>query len=270
MTNPPPYGQQPGDGQAGPTQRDGFPQYGPGYPGPGTFSQPDGPPDSGQPGGFPSYAGNEPTLQLPRTAFGTPPTAPTPTPPRKDNTLQLLGIIAGVVTVLAIIGITAFVTPGFLVSHDDAGSTPSVQTAPPTEEPTDLPTQLPTDLPTQLPTDLPTELPSGLPTGPATGGPVVTAPTGKAAITAFLASVNAGNVKAALSRSCVSSRDLLQSTVTDAVQHHAKLQASGLDDNSLLVMGQLSGTVDGHPATGAVTATNFDQRGFCVSTFLAM
>ncbi len=235
-----------------------------------TNPPPYGPQDSGRPGGFPSYGGSEPTLQLPRTAFGAPPAAPGPTPPKKDNTLQLLGIIAGVVTVLAIIGITAFVTPGFLVSHDDdAGSTPSVQTAPPTEEPTDLPTDLPTRLPTELPS-LPTELPSALPTGPATGGPVVTAPTGKAAITAFLASVNAGNVKAALSRSCVSSRDLLQSTVTEAVQHHAKLRATGLDDNSLLVMGQLSGTVDGHPVTGAVTATNFDQRGFCVSTFLAM
>jgi hypothetical protein len=272
MTNPPPYGQQPRDGQSGPPQHDGFPHYGPGYPGPGTFSQPGGPQDSDRRDGFPSYSGSEPTLQLPRTAFGTPPAAPTPTPPKKDNTLQILGIIAGVVTVLAIIGITAFVTPGFLVSHSEkAGSTPPVQT-PPTAAPTDLPTQLPTE-----PMPSPQQTESGpdqslppLPSLPgSTGGPVTTATTGKAAITAFLARVNAGDKPGALARACPASRGLLDATVDDAIANKAKLQATGLDDNDLLVIGQLAGTVAGRQASGTVSATNFDHKGFCVSTFIA-
>jgi len=245
-------------------------QYG-GYPGPGTFSRPGGYQQSGghPQQGVPSYGEHDPTRQFPQGGgrFGQPPAVQPPAgPPQppKNNAGPILGIIAAVVAILATLGITAFVTPGFLVSHhdDEAGSPSGGSTTVPTEPQGSVPGQtLPTLPPGSVP-PLPTELPSS-------GGPVVTATTGRAAITAFLAKVNAGDKAGALSRACLTSRGLLDSTVGDAIENHAKVQATGVDENDVLVIGELTGTVAGRQATGTVSATNFDHTGFCVSTFIA-
>jgi hypothetical protein len=127
MTYPPqPYGQQPEPyGQGGQTPSGGFPQQGsPRYPGrqyPGQQYPGQGQRYAGQ-----QYPGYDQQQQYGQTyqygqeyaqGFGGP-----PAPPEKGKTGLLIGIVVGLVVLIAV-GVTGFVAPGFFLSEGNtAGS----------------------------------------------------------------------------------------------------------------------------------------------------
>jgi len=106
---PDPYGQQPGG--YGQQQPGGYPQYGqqPGY------GQPGYPQPYPQPGAGGSGGGYPPTGQFP--GYGAPP------PGGGGGKKGLwIGLSVGLVVILAALGITGFVAPGFFLSDDESAS----------------------------------------------------------------------------------------------------------------------------------------------------
>jgi hypothetical protein len=94
-----------------------------------------------------------------------------PPPPKKSNTGLIVGLVAGVVVVLAALGVTGFVTPGFFLSKDaPAAAGAGKQSAP-------------------------------APPGPVPGADSVD-PARKALIDKFVAALNAGDAPTAVAELC--------------------------------------------------------------------
>ncbi|MGW4061098.1 hypothetical protein ACWEGE_22650 [Amycolatopsis sp. NPDC004747] len=175
-----------------------------------------------------------------------------PAPPKKSKTGMWIGIGATVVVVLAVLGITGFVAPGFFLSKDDtntaAAPSSSTSAKPSPSKPT---SKKPTTSASQPPAD------SG-------GG----ASDAKAVLQGFIDKLNAGDNNGAVALGCADSKQLLSSWLETFLKPPLQLQLGDVPADKYLVEGEVTGTSAGKPVKGTLSATNFDKKGFCVSTML--
>ncbi|MEU4249686.1 hypothetical protein AB0F15_19975 [Amycolatopsis sp. NPDC026612] len=173
-----------------------------------------------------------------------------PAPPKKSRTGMWVAIGSAVVVVLALVGITGFVAPGFFLSKDDntaaapASSTSAKPSAPKTTS--------------RKSTTRATE-------PPAAGGGNSDA---KAVLQGFIDKLNAGDNNGAVAMGCADSKDLLSSWLDTFLKPPLQLQLGEVPADKYLVSGEVTGTAAGKPVKGTLSATNFDKKGFCVSTML--
>ncbi|MGW3961932.1 hypothetical protein ACWED2_19065 [Amycolatopsis sp. NPDC005003] len=175
-----------------------------------------------------------------------------PAPPKKSKTGMWIAIGATVVVVLAALGITGFVAPGFFLSKDDTNTAaaPSSSTSgkPSPSKPT---SKKPTASASQPPTD-------------GGGG----ASDAKAVLQGFIDKLNAGDNNGAVALGCADSKQLLSSWLETFLKPPLQLQLGDVPADKYLVEGEVTGTSAGKPVKGTLSATNFDKKGFCVSTML--
>jgi hypothetical protein len=170
-----------------------------------------------------------------------------PAPPKQSKTGMWIAVGAAVVVVLAVLGVTGFVTPGFFLSKDDNNVA-----APPATSTSAKPSTPRKTTPTTKPST-----PSGSGSADAKG-----------VLQGFIDKLNAGDTPGALALGCSDSKDLLDSWLTTFLKPPLKLQLGEVPDDEYLVEGQVTGTSAGKSVKGTLSATNFDDKGFCVSTML--
>lgn len=171
-------------------------------------------------------------------------------PGRKPPTGLLIGIAAGVV-VLAVLGFTAFIAPGFLTGDPDPVAAPVTSgSAPPRATST-------------APSSRLTETPSPAPSSPASAEP---APGGRGGsgpadasvekvIKDFVAELNAGDAGGAKQLMCAGGRGD-DSAVSALAAQKPSLEVGELQAKSSKVLtGQVTGTAGGKPVEATVTAT---------------
>ncbi|WP_410630332.1 hypothetical protein [Amycolatopsis sp. cmx-4-83] len=175
-----------------------------------------------------------------------------PAPPKKSKTGMWIAVGATVVVVLAALGVTGFVAPGFFLSKDDNTNV----AAPPSSSTSAKPTSPKTTTPKKSTT--PT---SKAPTGSG-------ASDAKAVLQGFIDKLNSGDKTGAIALGCADSKDLLGSWLDTFLKPPLKLELGEVPDDEYLVEGQVTGTSAGKNVKGTLSATNFDDKGFCVSTML--
>lgn len=173
-----------------------------------------------------------------------------PAPPKKSNTGLWIGIGVAVVVVLAAVGVLGFVTPGFFLSKDSNTAAPPSTSARPTAP---------------KPTTPKKTTPSTQPSTPSGSGGGADA---KGVLQGFIDKLNAGDNAGALALGCPDSKDLLDSWLKTFLKPPLQLQLGSVPDDQFLVEGQVTGTSAGKDVKGTLSATNFDNKGFCVSTML--
>ncbi|SFW56828.1 hypothetical protein [Amycolatopsis australiensis] len=173
-----------------------------------------------------------------------------PAPPKKSKTGMWIAIGATVVVLLAAVGVTGFVAPGFFLSKDDntVAAPPSTSAKPSTPKPTPKKSTTPSTKPSA---------PSGSGNADA-----------KAVLQGFIDKLNAGDNAGALALGCSDSKDLLDSWLKTFLKPPLQLQLGDVPDDQFLVEGQVTGTSAGKSVKGTLSATNFDDKGFCISTML--
>ncbi|MFI5584849.1 hypothetical protein ACIA5G_07455 [Amycolatopsis sp. NPDC051758] len=174
-----------------------------------------------------------------------------PAPPKKSKTGMWIAVGATVVVVLAVLGVTGFVAPGFFLSKDDNNVA-----APPSSSTSAKPSTPKTTPKKTTPTTKPSS-PSG------SGGA-----DAKGVLQGFIDKLNAGDTPGALALGCSDSKDLLDSWLKTFLKPPLQLQLGEVPDDEFLVEGQVTGTSAGKNVKGTLSATNFDDKGFCVSTML--
>ncbi|QFU94425.1 hypothetical protein [Amycolatopsis sp. YIM 10] len=92
---------------------------------------------------------------------------------------------------------------------------------------------------------------------------------GKAVIDEFISKVNSGDKSGALSMACSSTASLLETTVGYAIDGQGSYTVASAPPDETLVSADITGTESGRSVSGSVSATNFDDAGFCISTFYA-
>ncbi|HET6710094.1 hypothetical protein, partial [Amycolatopsis sp.] len=175
-----------------------------------------------------------------------------PAPPKKSKTGMWIAIGAAVVVVLALVGITGFVAPGFFLSKDDTNTA-----APPSSSTSAKPS--PSKPTSKKPTTSATKPPSG-----SDGG----SSDAKAVLQGFIDKLNAGDNTGAVALGCADSKELLTSWLETFLKPPLQLQLGDVPADKYLVEGEVTGTSAGKPVKGTLSATNFDKKGFCVSTML--
>ncbi|MEV6440882.1 hypothetical protein [Amycolatopsis sp. NPDC051716] len=177
-----------------------------------------------------------------------------PAPPKKSKTGMWIAIGAAVVVVLALVGVTGFVAPGFFLSKDDtntaAAPSSSTSAKPSPSKPT-----------TKRPTASATK-----PTTPDGGGGANS--DAKVLLQGFIDKLNAGDNAGAVAMGCADSKELLSSWLDTFLKPPLQLQLGSVPTDKYLVEGEVTGTSAGKPVKGTLSATNFDKKGFCVSTML--
>ncbi|RSM34718.1 hypothetical protein DMA12_47205 [Amycolatopsis balhimycina DSM 5908] len=161
-----------------------------------------------------------------------------PTPPKKSRTGMWIAVGAAVVVVLALVGVTGFVTPGFFLSKDNTAAAPQPSTS---------------------------ANPSAPKTKPSTSGGGSDA---KAVLQGFIDKLNAGDNAGAVALGCANSKRLLDSWLRTFLKPPLQLRLGEVPDDEYLAEGQVTGTAAGKPVKGTLSATNFDEKGFCISTML--
>lgn len=170
-----------------------------------------------------------------------------PAPPKQGKTGMWIAIGAVVVLVLAGLGITGFVAPGFFLSKDDN----NVAAPPPASSTSAKPTTPKKTTPTTKPSS---------PSSGASG-------EGGTVIKNFVDKLNSGDTQGAVQLGCVNSRSLLQESIR-LNESPYQLQVGDAPDDKYLVRAPVTGTAGGKQVEGYVSATNFDSRGFCISVML--
>ncbi|KDN23821.1 hypothetical protein [Amycolatopsis rifamycinica] len=170
-----------------------------------------------------------------------------PAPPKKSKTGMWIAIGAAVVVVLALVGVTGFVAPGFFLSKDDDTSTAA---APSSSTPTANPTATKPTTPSRKPS-------SGSGSS-----------EGKAVLQGFIDKLNAGDNAGAVALGCEQAKQRLGSWIETFLDPPLQLQLGDVPNDRSLVIAEVSGTAAGKPVEGTLSATNFDKKGFCVSTML--
>ncbi|MFI6029340.1 hypothetical protein [Amycolatopsis magusensis] len=92
---------------------------------------------------------------------------------------------------------------------------------------------------------------------------------GKALIDDFISKVNSGDKAGALAMACSSTASLLETTVGYAIDGQGNYSVASAPPDETLVSADITGTESGRSVSGSVSATNFDDAGFCISTFYA-
>ncbi len=90
----------------------------------------------------------------------------------------------------------------------------------------------------------------------------------KVVLQGFIDKLNAGDNAGALALGCADSKDLLDSWLKTFLKPPLQLTLGDVPDDQFLVEGQVTGTSAGKNVKGTLSATNFDDKGFCVSTML--
>jgi hypothetical protein len=160
-----------------------------------------------------------------------------PAPPKKSRTGMWIAVGAAVVVVLALVGVTGFVTPGFFLSKDDTAAGPQSSTSATAPK-----------------------------TKPSTSGGG--ASDAKPVLQDFIAKLNAGDNAGAVALGCANSKRLLESWLRTFLKPPLQLQLGEVPDDKYLVEGAVTGTAAGKPVKGTLSASNFDEKGFCISTML--
>jgi hypothetical protein len=176
-----------------------------------------------------------------------------PAPPKKSKTGMWVAIGAAVVVVLALVGITGFVAPGFFLSKDEDNTAAAAPSSSTSAKPTAPKTTA------KRPTT-PTTKPSASEGGGGADAKVV--------LQGFIDKLNAGDNNGAVALGCADSKELLSSWLETFLKPPLQLQLGDVPADKYLVEGQVTGTAAGKPVKGTLSATNFDKKGFCVSTML--
>jgi hypothetical protein len=175
-----------------------------------------------------------------------------PAPPKQSKTGMWIAIGAVVVLVLAGLGITGFVAPGFFLSKDDNTNTAAPVSSTSAKPSTPKSTPKKSTTPTTR-----SSAPSG--SGSAQGAVV---------LQGFIDKLNAADTNGALALGCSDSKDLLDSWLKTFLKPPLELKLGDVPDDEYLVEGPVTGTSNGKAVKGTLSATNFDDKGFCVSTML--
>ncbi|MBN6035892.1 hypothetical protein [Amycolatopsis sp. 195334CR] len=169
-------------------------------------------------------------------------------PAGKPPTGLLIGIATGVV-VLAVLGFTAFIAPGFLTGD------PAPVAAPPTSS---APARATTTTP---PSSRPAETPSPVPSSPAEPAPGGRGGSGPAdasveqVIKDFVAKLNAGDATGAKELMCAGGRGDDSAVGALAAQKPSLAVGELQAKSSKVLTGQVTGTAGGKPVEASVTAT---------------
>ncbi|WP_033290091.1 hypothetical protein [Amycolatopsis jejuensis] len=174
-----------------------------------------------------------------------------PQPPKNNKTGLWIGL-AVVVVLLAALGITGFVAPGFFLSKDDKGTT---QAQPP------APSSSP-----QLPTDE-SSPPTDESTAPSTGGGSASGPA-KQTVDAFMAKINAKDAAGATSMVCPGTESFSKDSIDEATKGDPKLTVAGYEGTAT-VTANLDGTLSGKDANGSVIVTKVGGN-WCVGFFFVL
>jgi hypothetical protein len=172
-----------------------------------------------------------------------------PAPPKQGKTGMWIAIGAVVVLVLAGLGVTGFVAPGFFLSKDNNTAAPASSTS---------------AKPTAPKTAPKATTPSAKPSTPSGSG----ASDAKALLQGFIDKLNGGDKEGAIALGCADSKQLLDEWLKTFLKPPLKLELGEVPDDEYLVEGQVTGTSAGKSVKGTLSATNFDDKGFCVSTML--
>ena len=154
-------------------------------------------------------------------------------PPPKSRTGLYVGLAAVVVLVLAAVGVTGFVTPGFFLSDDEP------QAAAP---------------------------PASKPASPKPSSPQTTTPSTAGAdqvATGFVAKLNAKDAAGASAMVCKGSEDLAKEGITRATTGDPDLKADKVTTKTG-ISSDLSGTLNGKKAVGFVALSEVSKK-WCVS-----
>lgn len=173
-----------------------------------------------------------------------------PAPPKKSKTGMWIAVGAAVLVVLAVVGVTGFVTPGFFLSKDDG-----TNAAAPGSSTSARPTA-----------------PKTTPRKPASTEPSASGGEGdsdaRPVLQQFIDKLNAGDNAGAVALGCADSKELLSSWLDTFLKPPLQLQLGDVPSDKYLVEGQVTGTAAGKPVKGTLSATNFEKKGFCISTML--
>jgi hypothetical protein len=234
MTYPPqpgqPYGRQPDPyGQGGQPPSGGFSQQGdPQYPGQQYPQQ----------GGYgQEYA----------QGFGGP-----PTPPKKDKTGLVIGIVVGLVVLIGV-GVTGFVAPGFFLSTDNnAGSAGPVG-------------GVPSSSPTSRSSAPTSTSRSSAPTTSGRGTP--TTGDGAAVIQQFVDKINVKDKAGATSLVCSGSEASTSTYIDKTTSSDSPAITATPTGSGNFINADVGGTYNGKEANGIVLAHNTTGT-FCISGFI--
>lgn len=92
--------------------------------------------------------------------------------------------------------------------------------------------------------------------------------TGSAAaevvIDQWISKINSGDEAGAMSLVCEAEKPITQRDTDELISGNAQLEVAEVSDGTYYVSADYTGTVDGKPVTGSVSADNFDETGFCI------
>jgi hypothetical protein len=256
MTYPPqpgqPYGHQPDPyGQGGQPPSGGFPQQGnPQYPGQqhpqqGGYGQQQYPGYDQQQYGQTSQYGQE-YVQ----GFGGP-----PMPPKKGKTGLLIGIVVGLVVLVAV-GVTGFVAPGFFLSQDNNAGSGGPVGGVPSSSPTSR-------------SSAPTSTSRSRSSAPTSTSKRETPSTGDGAavIQQFVDKVNAKDEAGATSLVCSGSEATTSTYIYKATSSDSPAITATPTGSGNFINADVGGTYNGKEANGIVFAQNTAGT-FCISGFI--
>lgn len=175
-------------------------------------------------------------------------------PPQKSKTGLIIGIVIGVVVLIAF-GVTGFVAPGFLLGKDDGNNT----AAPPASSSEPAPTSAPKSSPKSSTTRAPRSSEAGGGAGD---------PQGVQVITDFLAKISSGDKTGAVALACENRRANMGSMIDLFLPPGSTAEVKKTQGTSSIVMAEITGTVEGADAKGTVIAQSQSGSAYCVSSLL--
>ncbi|WP_037320484.1 protein translocase TatA [Amycolatopsis orientalis] len=183
-----------------------------------------------------------------------------PAPPPKSKTGLIIGIVIGLVVLIAF-GVTGFVAPGFLLSKDEGNNTAA---PPPASSSGNAPTEAPksSSPKSSAPKSSPKSTESG---GSGSEGN----PKGVQSLKDFMAKVSAGDKAGALSLVCEDMKATMGDSIDIMAPAPSQLEitkTSGIGDG--FVSGDIEGTVKGKKVSGSGIASDDNpDKSFCVRNF---
>ncbi|AUI62368.1 Twin-arginine translocation protein TatA [Amycolatopsis sp. BJA-103] len=182
-----------------------------------------------------------------------------PAPPSKSKTGLIIGIVIGLVVLIAF-GVTGFLAPGFLLNKDDGNNTAA---PPPASSSSKAPTSAPKSSPkSSAPKSSPKSTESG---GTGSEGN----PKGVQNLKDFLAKVSAGDKAGALSLVCADMKATMGDSIDIMAPAPSQLEVTstaGIGDG--FITGDIEGTVKGKKVSGSgISSDDNPDKSFCVRNF---
>ncbi|GAB3702316.1 hypothetical protein GCM10027598_00400 [Amycolatopsis oliviviridis] len=178
-----------------------------------------------------------------------------PAPPKKSKTGLIIGIVIGVVVLIAF-GVTGFVAPGFLLSKDEGNNT----AAPPPASSEQAPTSAPKSSPKS---SAPKSSPRSTESGGSSGDP-----KGVQVIQDFLDKIAASDKPGAIALACENRRANMDAVIDVFLPAGSQAQIKKTTGTSNLVMAEITGTVEGSDAKGTVFSQGQPDGSYCIGSLL--